>query len=1274
MLTNLHTHTEYSLLDGLSRIPGLLDRAQALGQQALAITDHGAMYGVIEFYKEAKKRDIKPIIGVEAYIAPGKRQSRDAREKNAYSHLTLLARDLQGYKNLMALTTRANLEGYYYKPRMDRELLAEYGKGIIALSGCPSGEVFKALLSDNAEQAKETLGFYRDVFDGVFIEIQDHPDANGELRGMLDIANPRLVKLAADTGLPLVATNDSHYTNADDAKMHEILLCIGTNATINDPKRFRLEGDSYYLASEEEMLRVFRDLPEAVQNTERVAEMCDLTLEFGRAPMPEPALPPGMNSDQFLAHSCREGLVRRYGTPSDQHWQRLDYELDVVRETGFASYILIVAEIARAARERRIAMGVRGSAAASILLYCLDVTDIDPVVTRLVFERFLNVERREMPDVDMDFADDRREEMIKWAAERYGHDRVAQIITFGTMGAKAALRDVGRALGLAVSEADRVARMVPAALHMTLDRALVESQELKQAYDGDAGVKRLVDTARRLEGVARHAGTHAAGVVISGVPLIEVVPLQKPARGDDTSLPVTQFEMNTVAEIGLLKMDFLGLSNLTIMAKAVELIKQNRGIDLELKTLPDGDPKTYAMLAKGETFGVFQLESAGMRRYIQDLQPATIAELMAMVALYRPGPMQHIPRYCNAKHGREENRYPHPDLANILDETYGVIVYQDQVLFILRQFAGYTMGEADKVRKAMGKKIAEMMAAEREKFTKGALKQGYTTDEATAVFDLIEPFAGYAFNKAHSACYGTIAYQTAYLKANYAAEYMTAVLALADSHPSGFAERVGAAVAECTKLGIEVLPPHVNHSGASFSTETLPSGASAIRFGLATVKNVGEAAIDGIAAERQASGLFGSLEDFCRRASIKNANKRTIESLIKAGALDGFGFSRTTLVTNVDRIVSLITREQRLKESGQATMFDLFGDSVPVPLPALELDIVEDKSGEMLAWEREMLGVYVSDHPFKRAHPALAGHVTAVVSEITTEMAGREVMLAGMVSGVRTLLTKAGKTFIAATVEDLSGSVEVTCWPDTYERTRPIWQVGRILLLAVKVRARDEQRLDVTVNGAWAWDEDTGKLVGDAPPVPANAAPAVGQGSPDAMAAWPEEHDRRVDADFAEMEAPVYGGPVPVAAPTREPFAGAPAVATTTPAATTTRSGGQRAGGNTNGGWQRNGGGYRNGRQSSEPPPMPTEERGPRLLRITVRETPDEQDDRRRLKQLVEALRSVPGPDHVRLTLHTEHDDVELSLGTALVTDGIDQRLRSILAGWGELNIEPLRI
>ncbi|MES4792189.1 MAG: DNA polymerase III subunit alpha, partial [Chloroflexota bacterium] len=882
MFTHLHTHTEYSLLDGMSKIGPLMDRVKELGQEAIAMTDHGALYGAIDFYREAVARGIKPIIGVEAYVAPGSRFSRGKSEGSPY-HLVLLARNLTGYKNLIALVTRANLEGYYYKPRIDRELIEKYSEGLTVLSGCPSSEFHRRVQEGDREGAIAVARYYREVFDGhYYLEVQDHGDEK------FTRLNPIIADIGRELGIPVVATNDSHYTLPEDAEAHDVLLCIGTNATVDQRDRYRFDGHGYYVKSEAEMLRLFPENPEFIENTMLVADECDLELKFDRQLLPEPPVPAGRSSDDYLAELCFRGLRERFATVTPDLEERLRYELDVLRQTGFTDYMFVVKEIADFARMAGIRMGVRGSAAASLVLYVLKVTDIDPVANRLVFERFLNIERREMPDVDFDFADDRRDEMIRFAYERYGRDRVAQIITFGTLGAKAAIRDVGRALGLSYAETDRVARLVPEVLHITLPEALEQSMELREAYEGDPKVRRLLDTARRLEGVARHASTHAAGVVISRDPLIEHVPLQRPTRGDEDSIPMTQFAMDQVAKIGLLKMDFLGLSNLTILQRATDLIRETTGEEVDLVHLPDGDPKTMEMLGKGETFGVFQLESAGMRRYIQELQPTTIADLCAMVALYRPGPMQHIPRYIDGKHGRVPITYPHPDLADILDETYGVIVYQDQVLLIARKFAGYTLGQADIMRKAMGKKKAEIMAEERGRFIAGAVAKGYREEDARAVFDLIEPFAGYAFNKAHSWCYGHIAYQTAYLKANYPVQYMTALLQLAKNAPDTHA-RIAAAVAECSKLGIEVLPPDVNASQENFAVERRPDGSMAIRFGLGVIKNVGSAAVEGIIAARETGGPYRTIEDFCRRAELSAANSRALEHLAKAGAFDLLG-------------------------------------------------------------------------------------------------------------------------------------------------------------------------------------------------------------------------------------------------------------------------------------------------------------------------------------------------------------------------------------------------
>ncbi len=1061
MFSHLHVHTEFSLLDGLARVTDLMQRARELGQEAIALTDHGNLYAAVDFYKEARAQGVKPVIGVEAYVAPGSRLSHEPKDKRSH-HLTLLCRNMTGYHNLLTLVTKANLEGYYYRPRMDRELLREHNEGLIALSGCRTGEIQDLLLSGRYDDALATARWHQETFDGYYLELQDH-----NMPDLVEV-NRRLVEMSRQTGIPLVATNDVHYVYQSDAATQDILLCIGTNSSVLDEKRIRMPDDSYYLKSEQEMRDLFPETPEAIDNSARIADMCDLDLRFGDLHLPQAEVPPGQSADDYLAELCYRGLAERYPTDSDDARRRLDYELSVVRETGFANYMLVVRDFALFARSRGIAMGVRGSAAASIILYCLGITDIDPLAYRLVFERFLNVERREMPDIDMDFADDRRDEVIRYVAEKYGYDHVAQIITFGTMGAKAAIRDVGRALGMTYAEVDRVARLVPNALHMTIERALSESGEMRSAYELDDQVRRLIDTAQKLEGIARHASTHAAGVVISGEPLVEHLPLQRPSRGarggdaangEENAIPMTQFAMEQVAEIGLLKMDFLGLVNLTILDQAVAIVRETRGIELDIKSLPDGDPKTYDMLSKGETFGVFQLESPGMRRYIQELRPATIADLSAMVALYRPGPMQHIPTFCAAKHGQAQIQHPHPDLADVLNETYGVIVYQDQVLLIAQKFAGYTLGEADVMRKAMGKKIATVMRAEKQRFIAGAVERGYDEADAQQVFDLIEPFAGYAFNKAHAVSYATIAYQTAYLKANYPAEYMTAVLRLASSHPTGAQERIAAAVAECVKLGIAVLPPDINHSGVNFQIER-PDGEPAIRFGLAVIKNVGSAAVEGIIAVREEKGTFASVEDLCRRAGLRNLNKRALESMIKAGALDSLG-DRATLLANMDRILSLAQREQRLRESGQTTMFDLFGDSVDAPLPSLELEPAEGSRQEMLAWEKEMLGVYVSEHPFAGAAVALSQHVTAVCNEVTLELAGREVVLAGMVASTRNLLTREGKTFCAATIEDLSGNVEVTVWPDLYDQTRDLWNEGNILILLARVRERGD-RLQVS--------------------------------------------------------------------------------------------------------------------------------------------------------------------------------------------------------------------
>ena len=1234
MFTHLHTHTEYSLLDGMSKIGPLLDRVKALGQEACAITDHGAMYGAIDFYKGARERGIKPIIGVEAYVAPGSRHTRE-RGDNQPFHLVLLARNLQGYKNLIKLTTAANLEGYYYKPRMDRELFERYSEGVTVLSGCPSSEFFRHLLDGNRDAAMDTVRWYREVFDGhYYLEVQDHGDAK------FTKYNAQIADIGRELDIPVVATNDGHFTHPGEHDAHEVLLCIGTNATIDQANRFTFDGEGYWLRSEDEMLGVFKDNPEWVRNTQLVTEDCDLELNFDRQLLPAPPLPEGRESDEYLAELCERGLHERFEEVTPELLQRLHYELDVLRQTGFTDYIYIVKDIADFARRQGIRMGVRGSAAASLVLYSLYVTDIDPVSNRLVFERFLNLERREMPDVDFDFADDRREEMIQFAYTYYGTDRVAQIITFGTLGAKAAIRDVGRALGLSFAETDRVARLIPNQLHVTLDDAISQVQELSDLKAADPKVNRLVETARQLEGVSRHASTHAAAVVISREPLSDHVPLQRPSRGDETSIPTTQYAMDQVATIGLLKMDFLGLSNLTILDRAVRLIRDTTGEDVDLLALPDGDSKTMAMLGKGETFGVFQLESSGMRRYIQDLQPTNIADLCAMVALYRPGPMQHIPRYIDGKHGKVEVTYPHPDLADVLDETYGVIVYQDQVMLIARQFAGYTLGQADIMRKAMGKKKAEIMAQEREGFVAGAVSKGYSEADATAVFDLIEPFAGYAFNKAHSWCYGNIAYQTAYLKANYPAQYMTAVLQLTHSSPDPYA-RIAAAVAECTRVGIEVLPPDINKSAENFSVERREDGSLAIRFGLGVVKNVGASSIAGIIEVREKDGPYTDVEDFCKRADLAAANTRVIEHLAMVGALDTLGYDRGTLVMNAERLNSLARRERELRDSGQATMFDLFGTEVDTPLPALDLPLSPVSPEQMLTWEKELLGVYVSEHPFRAAAAELTKFATHSLADITEELAGNVVTVAGMVTRTQVRTTRDGRKFYVVMLEDLSGIAEVTVWNDALELTgEELWAEGRVIVASIECRDRGD-RLQMSVRKAAAYDRAEGTVVGFIP---------------EQFQVQDAPRRRREDA------SPSNGGSG------GSPNGPGPSARRAGP---TPRHNGYGNGSGANSGYSdskgtgNGGNGYANGAAAAQ-----RQEQG-RLL-VTLFETANERADRALLETIVRMLQ--PGEIPVRLQVHdVDGVESEFDLPCADVDEDLAHAIRDLIGRRGKVQLSGAR-
>ncbi|MFA5064971.1 MAG: DNA polymerase III subunit alpha [Dehalococcoidia bacterium] len=1044
MFTHLHVHTEYSLLDGCCRIIPLVHRAKDLGMRSLAITDHGNMYGVIDFYRAARECGIKPIVGCEVYISPGDYRSREAADKTNY-HATLLAQNHSGYNNLIQLVTLANLEGFYYKPRIDRDLLLKYGEGLVVLSGCAQGELARLILQNRLGEADEAAAWYKSNFPHYYIEIQRHPIAE------IEKINEGLIKLAQRLDIPIVATNDVHYIYKEDAYIQDILLCIGTNTTVNDERRLKMDGDYFYLKTQQEMQEQYADIPDAIENTRVIDSLCNLEIEFGKPHLPQVDLPEGKTSHAYLSVLCWRGLKERLPSADATTEKRLEYELDVIEKTQFADYFLVVHDLVSFVRKNGIFFGVRGSAAASLALFCLGITDINPLTYNLVFERFLNIERREMPDIDLDFQDDRREEVIAYVNQKYGTDHVAQIITFGTLGARAAIRDVGRALGMNYGSVDQVARLIPTRPNIRLDDAMMEVKELTDMYNADEMMRKLIDTAKKLEGISRHSSTHAAGVVISREPLTRYLPMQRAGRDVGQHSGMTQFSMDNVARLGLLKLDFLGLANLTLLAKAREVIAEQHGIVLDLLKIPINDPKTFELFSSGETMGIFQLESPGMRRYIKELSPTKFTDIAAMVALYRPGPMEHIPTFIKAKHGLESVHYPHPDLVPILEDTYGVIVYQDQVLFIVQRFAGYSLGRADIIRKAMGKKDAAVMKKERQNFIDGARTKGYTENEAAAIFSLIEPFAGYAFNKAHSVSYANIAYETAYLKANYPIEYMAAFL----NTYFDKADRIASAVSECRRMGIEVLRPDVNHSYAHFTIEA-EGDRRAIRFGMVSVKNVGANAVQPIVEARESGGEFKSIEDFCRRVDLRSVNKKVVESLVKAGALDGLG-QRGSLLAAIDRIVSLSQREQRQKQSGQSSMFDLFGNNVDIPLPSLDLENFDVELQEKLSWEKELMGLYFSEHPLTAMASRLAEHATVLCGEINNEMAGEKVIVAGMVTAVRHVTTRTNRLFIIATFEDLNGNIEVTVWSDVYSQTQDLWVDGSILLVEGYVKVREDR-------------------------------------------------------------------------------------------------------------------------------------------------------------------------------------------------------------------------
>ena len=1049
--THLHNHTDYSMLDGISKIPELVAKAKELDMHSLAITDHGTMYGAVEFYSECKEQGIKPIIGCEVYVAPSSRHTKVQSEGKPH-HLVLLAKNPQGYQNLMKMVTLSNTQGYYHNPRIDRELLEAHHEGLICLSGCASAEVPGLLAQAKVQEATTAAQWHRELFgNDYYLELQQHGHVPN-----LDVINDGLIKLRDSLHLPTVLTNDAHYITEDQAPLQDIYICIQTNTTTQDEKRLRMQDPSYYLKSPAEMQGLFPHLSpaileEAYSNTQAISEACDLSLDFGVTHLPKFQTPGDVDADEYLLQLCSKGFREKYPNPTQEAIDRMDYEMEVIRQTRFANYFLVVWDIIRFVRERNILFGVRGSAAASVVLHCLGITDVEPLEYKLVFERFLNLERKEMPDIDMDFQDDRRDEVLHYVIEKYGNERVAQIITFLTMGAKASLKDVGRALGLKYGDVDRITKMVPPKAR-TLEDAKRLNPQLQEAYDTEEITRDLFDKAKALEGTVNHVGTHAAGVLIAENPLTETVPLQRPVKGEENSpVLMTQYSMDPVAKLGLLKMDFLGLTNLTILDRAISLISKNAGQDIKLQDIPLTDPQTFRLLSSGNTKDVFQLESTGMQRYIKELKPTNLNDIAAMIALYRPGPMENIERFIEGKHSRIEIEYPHESFKELLDETYGVIVYQDQVLFILQQFAGYSLGAADIVRKAMGKKIPALMVKERQNFLDGAATQGYGADLAGQIFDLIEPFAGYAFNKAHSVSYALISYWTAYFKTHYPVEYMAAAL----NSRLGDQAKSTASMNECWRLGIPILPPHLNHSEEGFTIDS-DDGRPALRAGLAAIKLVGNTAVTPLIEDRNENGPYRSIEEFCRSAGASGLNKRTLEMMTKAGTFDHLA-TRGAILASLDTITAEIQQATKNRNKGQSSLFGNEDTATASTSPRIDLSKPDATKTEKAAWEKELLGMALSHNPVLNLSRFDDGDTIVTVTDIIEELEGQQAKIMGIVTHVGERARRDGEPFYIIALEMLGGSIDVTVWPEALKRTKSLWQTGRAVRINGRVRLHNDQ-------------------------------------------------------------------------------------------------------------------------------------------------------------------------------------------------------------------------
>ena len=1043
---HLHNHSEYSLLDGMSNLDKMVKKVKENNQEAIAITDHGNMYGAIDFYKTSNKYAIKPIIGLEAYVAPVDSLSKNPNEKTPY-HITLLSQNETGYKNLMKLVTHSNINGFYYKPRIDRKVLEQYNEGLIVLSGCPSSELSKAIIDEDKKKISDTLGWYNEIFkDRYFLEIMKHdgvPNQEKIIKKLLEIHN--------NSNLKFVITNDNHYVDQTDSSYHEILTCLQTNSNINDPKRFKFDANTYHIKSTEEIWEEWKELPSGLITTSEIAEMCNIKIDLSKSLLPKFDCPDSMSSMKYLRMLAFEGMNNKFQNPDRNIKERLEYELNVIEKTNFPDYFLVCWDIFKFVNTKKILSAVRGSAAASLVLYCLEVTQINPLEHSLVFERFLNLERREMPDIDMDFQDDKRNEVMKYCVERYGKDHIAQIITFGTMGAKASVRDVTRALDLPLSLGDKLAGLIPTRVGTKIEDAL-QIEELNNLVNSDNDAKRVIRFATKLEGTVRHASTHAAGVVISQNKLTENVPLQNSTSNDLNAPPTTQYAMGPIADVGLLKMDFLGLTNLTILSKTEELIKNKQKIEFDIYKIPLDDNKTFQLLGEADTFGVFQLESTGMKRYVKELKPSNISDIAAMIALYRPGPMEHITKFIESKYGKREIEYPHEILKEILSETYGIIVFQDQVLRIAQAFGGYTLGEADILRKAMGKKIPKVMKAEKDRFIKGAANKNFDKNIAENIFELIEPFAGYAFNKAHSVSYAMIAYWTAFFKANYKVEYFTSLLNSIKSNP----EKIADSLKEIRKTEIEILPPNINSSFSEFIIEEKNNKFS-IRFGLSALKNIGENSINKIVKERINNGSFESIENFCERMDSSWINKRILESLIKSGSFDEF-VDRGSLLDSMEKILLQITNHTNLRNSNQSTMFDLFGDEVSTPTTEFFLSEEKTEDKEKILWEKEIIGINFTENPIHKilSNEKHKGYVVSL-EQINNLKHGSNVKIIGEVSSFEKRTSRKGSNFMVVKLELIDGSTEVIVWENNmlpkYEIN--LWINGALIMVEGKLNIRN---------------------------------------------------------------------------------------------------------------------------------------------------------------------------------------------------------------------------